>query len=104
MTGKPGSGNNELAYQKRIFLWIAIATGVLLLVPLIAMQFTTAVDWGAGDFIVMGLLLFIAGSLFVLVARKAPRKRRVIIGGLFVVAFLLAWAELAVGIFTNLGS
>lgn len=104
MTGNPGSRNNDLMHQKRIFLWIAIVTGVLLIVPLAAMQFTTAVDWGVGDFVVMGLLLFVTGSLFVLVARRVPQERRVVIGGLFVVAFLYVWAELAVGIFTNLGS
>ena len=95
---------NDLIHQKSIFLWIAAATITLLLIPLVAMQFTTAVDWEMADFIVMGFLLFISGSAFVLVARKAPRGRRVAIGGFFVVAFLYVWAELAVGIFTDLGN
>lgn len=37
---------------------IALTTGLLLLVPLVAMQFTDEVDWGGGDFVVAGGLLF----------------------------------------------
>lgn len=95
---------NDLMLQNNVFIWIAIATGMILLIPLIAMQFTAEVDWDETDFIVMGSLLFGFASLFVLVARRAARKRRVLIGGIFIAAFLYIWAELAVGIFTNLGS
>lgn len=93
-----------MIFQNRIFIWIAIASGVVLLVPLVAMRFTSEVNWNAADFAAMGLLLFGAGSLFVVVARKAPRRHRVIIGCAFVAALLYVWAELAVGVFTNLGS
>jgi hypothetical protein len=68
------------------------------------MQFTTEVKWDETDFIVMGSLLYGTASLFVLAARTAPRKHRLLIGGLFTAAFLYLWAELAVGVFTNLGS
>jgi glucan phosphoethanolaminetransferase (alkaline phosphatase superfamily) len=95
---------NDRISQNSIFLWIALATGAVLLVPLVAMRFTGNVNWDAADFIVMGCLLFGTGSLFVLTARQAPRRHRVIIGSLFVIVFLYAWAELAVGVFTNLGS
>jgi peptidoglycan/LPS O-acetylase OafA/YrhL len=95
---------NDLMLQNRVFIWIALATGAILLIPLIAMQFTTEVKWDETDFIVMGSLLFGIASLFVLAARRAPRKRRLLIGGMFGAAFLYVWAELAVGVFTNLGS
>lgn len=88
----------------RAFLWVALATGLILLIPLTAMQFTAEVNWDGFDFLVMGALLFGMGSLFVLVSRKVPRRVRLLSAGAFLLAFLYLWAELAVGIFTSLGS
>ena len=90
--------------KNNVYIWIALATGAILLIPLIAMQFTTEVNWDGRDFLVMGFLLFGTGSLFVTVARRAPRKSRWLIGGMFLAAFLYVWAELAVGVFMNWGS
>jgi hypothetical protein len=95
---------NDVVARNSIFLWIALATAVILLIPLVAMQFTVDVRWNVTDFIVMGALLFGMASLFVLAARKTARKHRVLIGAIFLAASLYVWAELAVGIFTNLGS
>lgn len=95
---------NSLIMRNNVFAWIALATGFILLISLSAMQFTTAVNWDVTDFIAMGSLLFGAGTVFVLVARKVPHEYRLAIGVVVVVAFLYAWAELAVGVFTNLGS
>jgi len=95
---------NDVLMRNSVFLWIAIATGLILLIPLIAMQFTNEVNWDATDFMVMGFLLLGTGSLFVLASRRSPRRRRVVMGITFVAAFLYIWAELAIGIFTNLGS
>jgi len=95
---------NDRLSQNSVFLWIALATAAILLIPLVAMQFTAEVRWDTTDFIVMGSLLFGLASVFVLVARPAPRKRRILIASLFVAAFLYLWAELAVGLFFNLGS
>ena len=94
----------SLLFHRNIFAWIAAITGALLLIPLIAMQFTTEVNWGLADFVVMGAILFGMASLFVLVARRIPPNRRALIGIVFVAAFLYIWAELGVGIFTDLGS
>jgi pyruvate dehydrogenase complex dehydrogenase (E1) component len=93
-----------LHYQKSVFVWIALATVAVLLIPLVAMQFTTDVSWEAADFVVMGFLLFGTASLFVLAGRKLARKQRLILGGILVAVFLYAWAELAVGLLTDLGS
>ena len=95
---------DDAMLQNSVFIWIALATGAVLLIPLIAMQFTTEVNWDRSDFIVMGSLLFGTASLLVIVGRRVARKHRVLIGSLFIAAFLYIWAELAVGIFTNLGS
>ena len=99
-----GQKSSSLLFQNRVFIWIALATAAVLLIPLVAMQFTPEVAWEATDFIVMGSLLFGMSSLFVLAARKLPGKRRFFVGAVFVVVFLYVWAELAVGVFTNLGS
>lgn len=94
----------DIIRQKNPFLWVAIATCVILLIPFVAMQFTNEVTWNIMDFIVMGFLLFSFGCLFILVSRKTHRKYRLAIGALFTIVFLYIWAELAVGIFTTLGS
>jgi membrane protein YdbS with pleckstrin-like domain len=93
----------DIFTQNRIFIWIAAATVVILLIPFTAMQFSNEVLWTVSDFITAGVLLFGAGSLFVLTARRI-KKYRFAIGVLFLTALLYVWAELAVGIFTNLGS
>ena len=95
---------SDIVMQNKIFGWVALITGLILSIPLIAMQFTSEVNWNLSDFIVMGALLFGAGSIFVLVARVTPRKYRALIGVGFLLAVLYLWAELAVGIFTNWGS
>lgn len=98
------SKSNDIIMQNKVFAWIALATGLILSVPLVAMQFTDEVNWELTDFVTMGALLFGMGSLFTYVARLAPRRYRLFIAAGFALAILYVWAELAVGIFTNLGS
>jgi len=60
-------GHTELAAKlKRCMIGVALATVLLLLIPAVAMQFTSEVSWGPGDFLVAGTLLFGAGALIVL--------------------------------------
>ena len=78
---------------------MATATTILS-IPLIAMQFTTEVDWDLKDFTIMGFLLFGTGLMCEFVMRKAKSiKHRVIICGAILFTLFLVWAELAVGIF-----
>jgi hypothetical protein len=91
----------KLLARNSVFAWIGFATLAVLLVPFMAMQFTTEVRWDMADFIVMGTLLFGMVSLYVLAARRNLRKHRILVGLLFVAAFVYIWAELAVGLFTD---
>jgi hypothetical protein len=90
---------NNLVFRNSILLWIALGTVALLVVPFVAMQFTTEVNWTWFDFAIAGLLLFGTGVAFVLTARKI-RKQYFLLALLFAIALILVWVELAVGIFT----
>lgn len=74
----------------------------LLLIPLIAMQFTDEVNWTPFDFVVAGVLFLGTGLIFNLVIRKIKNvKYRIVISVFLLIALLLIWAELAVGIFNT---
>jgi hypothetical protein len=89
---------NTFMQNKQIFL-IALATGLILLLPLVAMQFTDAVAWDAADFAVAGVLLFGTGLAYVLAARRAANGAyRAAVGVALAAALLLVWMNLAVGI------
>ena len=98
------TASNSLISRNSIFAWLAAAACALLLIPLGEMQLTDAVNWSATDFAVMGALIFAAGSVFVLAARKVKPSRRLPVAVLVLALFLYVWAELGVGIFTNFGS
>ncbi len=84
--------------QWRLAMWGLIAT--LLLLPLIAMQFTREVAWDTADFAFAGVLLIGAGLVVELTAwRTKALAWRWAIGGALVLAVLLIWADAAVGVF-----
>ena len=77
----------------------ALVTASLLLVPLLAMQFTDEVDWALGDFVVAGTLVFGAGLTYQLVASRVPSGAyRVAVGVAVLATLLLVWMGLAVGL------
>jgi len=81
----------------RIGAWSAAA--ILLLVPLVAMQFTDEVVWDAADFIVAGGLLLGTGITFELAAKMTNNTAyRAAVGVGLLSAFALVWVSLAVGI------
>ena len=88
---------------KRLLVW-AVVVALLLMIPLVAMQFTEEVNWDLFDFVVMGCLLFGVGLAYELVAR---RSEKTVYRGAFGVglagAFLLFWVNAAVGIIGNEG-
>ncbi|WP_165822141.1 hypothetical protein [Hymenobacter edaphi] len=77
---------------------VSLITATLLLVPLVAMQFTAEVNWSPLDFIVMGALLFSVGLALELVAsRRGPVVYRLAAAGAVLTTLLLVWSNLAVG-------
>jgi hypothetical protein len=80
---------------------IILSTVVLLLmVPLIAMQFTGQVKWSVLDFVIAALLLLATGLAINRVMSTVKRKKHRIVFSLMIIfVLLLIWAELAVGIF-----
>lgn len=78
---------------------LALATGTLLLIPLIAMQFTSEVVWTLSDFIFAGTLVFGTGLTYKLITRKSGKLAyRLGVGLALATGFLLIWANGAVGI------
>lgn len=85
--------------------WLVWAgAAALLLTPLVAMQFTEEVDWTVTDFAVMGALLALVCGAWELALRMSRRiTYRVAFGLTVVTAFLLVWANLAVGVIGDEG-
>ncbi|SDB23411.1 hypothetical protein SAMN03097699_0222 [Flavobacteriaceae bacterium MAR_2010_188] len=90
----------DITNQNKRLITILASAVALLLIPLIAMNFSNEVNWSIFDFVVMGILLIGTGLGLEFILRKIKTLRyRIIFGiALFVVLFIV-WAELSVGIF-----
>lgn len=85
--------------NKRLII-IVFTSVIVLLIPLIAMQFTDEVKWTLIDFGVAGALLLGTGLMCELVMGKVNNnKYRIAFCAMILLVLLLIWAELAVGIF-----
>jgi hypothetical protein len=86
--------------QNKRLTGILITVALLLLIPLVAMQFTNEVDWSLSDFVIMGILLLGTGLICEFVMRKVKKtEKRIAVIAIILIVFFLIWAELAVGIF-----
>lgn len=100
MTANMAIGGNRLWRRMRWVLWGGAA--LLLMLPLVAMQFTSEVNWTPFDFIVMGAMLGLACAAFELAVRMARSNLYLIAAGVAIAAaFLMIWINLAVGIIGN---
>lgn len=80
------------------------SAALLLLLPLVAMQFTTEVSWRARDFAVFAMMLIGACGSYELATRMSANTAYRAAAGLAVAtAFLLVWANGAVGVIGDEG-
>lgn len=97
MAGKVENSGGRRWSRWRIATWAVAA--LILLLPLLAMQFTDEVVWSPTDFIVAGTLLFGTILTYEGVARRMDSiLYRAAVGIAVVTALLLVWINLAVGI------
>lgn len=88
-----------LPKTKTILILLSIVI-VILLIPILAMQFTKEVHWSIIDFVMAGILLFGTSLAIEFVLRNVKtNKNRILICGIILLIIILLWAELAVGIF-----
>ena len=89
-----------MAVLKKRFAVVIIVSLSILLIPYIATQVSSEWNWNLADFVVFGAMLLGAGFAIEFVGRKIKESRyRTAIIITLVIAFLLLWAELGVGIF-----
>ena len=92
-------------YSVAVFLFLNMSRKVfypllLLIIPLIGMNFTNDIDWDLSDFIVAGLILLVFSlTANFIVLRISNRNRRVVYITILLILFMFIWIELAVGIF-----
>ena len=91
-------------HNKRM-VGIVLIPALLLMVPLLAMQWTKEVAWDLADFVVAFALLVGTGILYERIARKADHiSYRLAAGIALAAALLLVWINLAVGIIGSEGN
>ncbi|MDH3457911.1 MAG: hypothetical protein OER90_13815 [Gemmatimonadota bacterium] len=97
MGGNTGNGGGRRGSRWRIASWAAAA--LILLLPLVAMQFTDEVNWDVADFALFGALLIGVGVSYELAVRTTgDNAYRAAVGVALAAAFILVWVNGAVGI------
>ncbi len=83
---------------KRLIAW-AVLVAFILMIPLVAMQFSNEWDWGFSDFAFAGAVLFGAALAYEFMARKVNNVAyRFAVGVAMATAVLLVWVNAAAGI------
>jgi beta-lactamase regulating signal transducer with metallopeptidase domain len=84
--------------KQSLALWSLVM--LVLLIPLVVMQFTDEVNWDGMDFLVAAALLTFSALGYQLAAKKLSNvKTRMAVGIVIVAILLIVWIELAVGLF-----
>lgn len=85
--------------KKKNIIIIAVVTACILMIPLVAMQFTEEVNWSLSDFIIMGTLIFGTGVVYDWISSRGNNKLyRIAVSIAVFTVFLLTWVNMAVGI------
>ncbi|PIQ60168.1 MAG: hypothetical protein COV99_12030 [Bacteroidetes bacterium CG12_big_fil_rev_8_21_14_0_65_60_17] len=99
MTLNTPSSSRKLRLTRRLRTGYWIGAGLVLLTPLVAMQFDTGVDWGPADFVLFAFMLAGAGGLLELAVRLSDDLAYLAGASMAIgTGFLLIWANLAVGL------
>jgi hypothetical protein len=96
-----GASDNSGGWRRSRWRIAALAAVValILMIPLVAMQFSDEWKWDLFDFVFAGTLLFGAGLTYELVAKKGGTAAyRVAVGLAVATALVLVWVNAAVGI------
>lgn len=103
LAGNTGNGIRWRASRWRIAGWTVAA--LVLLLPLLAMQFTDEVNWTVFDFVFAGALILGTGATFEITVRKTDDTAyRAAVGLALAAAFFLVWVNGAVGIIGHAGN
>jgi len=82
-----------LISKKNIYI-VFLGTFFILLLPLIAMQFTKEVNWSVGDFVVAGMLLSFFGYIYKVLTKSSSKPIKNLVIGLIVFAlFIFVWVS-----------
>lgn len=77
----------------------ALVAGLLLIIPLLGMQFSNEVNWTLFDFVIAGILTFGIGISYKLITRRAIKvSYKIAVGFALFVGLFLIWVNLGVGI------
>ncbi len=98
MAGGPEEGGGRRGLRRRLAAW-GVVVALVLLIPLVAMQFSDEWNWDLFDFVFAGTVLSGAALTHELVAKKGGTAAyRVAVGIAVATALVLVWVNGAVGI------
>jgi hypothetical protein len=98
MPGNSENGDGRRGRGWRIAAWAAVVA-LILLIPLVAMQFSDEWNWDLFDFVFAGTLLFGAALTYELTSKKGGTTAyRAAVGVAVATALVLVWVNAAVGI------
>jgi len=95
------ASNKPLSTMKSILV-VAVVAALLLLIPLAASFVTTEMEWTLSDYILVWVMLMVAGTTYTLVSRlSSDYTYRGAVALSAVTGLFLVWSNLAVGIIGN---